>query len=150
MIRAGIDSEMPSELYRRGFALEIVVNWMASLACASIALIVSACVRTTANGVLTVPLLITPQILLGGTILPIRGGFLAVIAKLISPLYWAHRGCRSEGEGVPPSWKSLGEYNPSIWIPLGSLFLQILLASLITVMILHWQEAKQIDRRRST
>ena len=150
MIRAGIDGEMPSALYRRGFQLELVVNWMASLACASIALIVSACVRTTANGVLTVPLLITPQILLGGTILPIRGGFLAVIAKLISPLYWAHRGCRSEGEGVPPSWKSLGEYNPSIWIPLGSLFLQILLASLITVMILHWQEAKQIDRRRST
>jgi hypothetical protein len=93
-------------------------NWLAAVACATIGLIVSACVRSTDKGVLAVPLLITPQILLGATILPIKGGVLAVLAMLFSPLYWAHRGCRSEGQGCLCSWQNLGDYDPAIWIPI--------------------------------
>jgi hypothetical protein len=65
------------------------------------------------KGALVVPLLITPQILLGAAILPIRGGVLAALAKLFSPLYWAHRGCRSEGDGVPVFWQNLGSDAPA-------------------------------------
>jgi ABC-type multidrug transport system ATPase subunit len=99
MLREVIGGETPAAIYRRSAVVSASYNWLAAVACAAMGLIVSACVRSTDKGVLAVPLLITPQILLGATILPIRGGTLAVLAKLFSPLYWAHRGCRSEGEG---------------------------------------------------
>jgi len=99
--------------------------------------------------VLAVPLLITPQILLGATILPIKGGVLAVIAKLFSPLYWAHRGCRRGGEGVPVFWRNLGHYDPALWIPFAALTAQILTATLITILLLRWQERAALGRNRA-
>jgi hypothetical protein len=96
-----------------------------------------------------VPLLITPQILLGATILPIRGGLLAVLAKLFSPLYWAHRGCRNEGEGVPALWQNLGVYDPTLWIPYTALITQIVVATLITILLLRWQERAALGRNRA-
>jgi hypothetical protein len=98
--------------------------------------------------VLAVPLLITPQILLGATILPIRGGVLAVLAKLFSPLYWAHRGCRNEAAGVPDFWRNLGTYDPAPWIPYAALLAQILVATLITIILLRWQERTVLGRNR--
>jgi len=95
MLREVIGGETPAAIYRRSAVVSASYNWLAAVACAAMGLIVSACVRSTDKGVLAVPLLITPQILLGATILPIRGGTLAVLAKLFSPLYWAHRGCRA-------------------------------------------------------
>lgn len=61
-----------------------------------------------AKEVLTdVPLLMTPQILLGSTTLPIRRGVLAVLAKLFSPLDGQHLDYRSEGNGVSVVWQNL-------------------------------------------
>ena len=96
-----------------------------------------------------VPLLITPQILLGATILPIKDGVLAVLAKLFSPLYWAHRGCRSEGDGVPDVWQNLGTYDPALWIPCTALVAQIVVATLITILVLRWQERAVLGRNRA-
>lgn len=132
------------EIYRRGAPLEFVYNWLSALTCAAIGLIVSALVNATDKGVMNIPLLITPQVLLSATILPIRGGILKWLAMLFSPLYWAHRGCRSEGAGVPSFWKNLGEYNPSIWIPILAMIAQLCVATLLTIAILHYQ-----DRRKS-
>ncbi|MFM7137128.1 MAG: ABC transporter ATP-binding protein, partial [Planctomycetota bacterium] len=85
LVREMIGGESPAEIYRRSGLIAATCNWLAAVACAAIGLVVSACVRSTDKGVLAVPLLITPQILLGATILPIRGGVLAVLAKLFSP-----------------------------------------------------------------
>ena len=148
MIREAIGGESPAEIYRRGAVVSASLNWLAAVACAAMGLVVSACVRSTDKGVLAVPLLITPQILLGATILPIKGGVLAVLAKLFSPLYWAHRGCRSEGEGVPVFWQNLGTYDPALWIPYAALLTQILVATLITILLLRWQEQAALGRNR--
>jgi hypothetical protein len=147
--REAIGGESPSEIYRRGAFVSGSLNWLAAVACAGMGLVVSACVRSTDKGVLAVPLLITPQILLGATILPIKGGVLAVLAKLFSPLYWAHRGCRSEGEGVPVYWQNLGTYDPALWIPYAALLAQILVATLITILLLRWQELAVLGRNRA-
>jgi len=149
MIREAIGGESPAEIYRRGAVISASYNWLAAVACAAMGLIVSACVRSTDKGVLAVPLLITPQILLGATILPIKGGVLAVLAKLFSPLYWAHRGCRSEGGGVPALWQNLGTYDPALWIPYAALLAQILVATLITILLLRWQERAVMGRNRA-
>lgn len=149
ILREAIGGESPAEIYRRGAVVSSSYNWLAAVACAAMGLVVSACVRSTDKGVLAVPLLITPQILLGATILPIKGGVLAVLAKLFSPLYWAHRGCRSEGEGVPAFWQNLGTYDPALWIPYAALAAQILTAALITILVLRWQERAILGRNRA-
>ncbi len=148
LAREAIGGESPATIYQRGAIVSATCNWLAAVACAAIGLIVSACVRSTDKGVLAVPLLITPQILLGATILPIRGGILAVLAKLFSPLYWAHRGCRSEGDGVPVFWQNLGTYDPAIWIPIAALATQITVATIVTILVLHWQERAALGRNR--
>ncbi len=148
MIRDALGGHKPEALYYRGPLLSGGFNWLAAVACAAIGLIVSACVRTTDKGVLAVPLLIMPQMLLGATILPITGGILQVIAMLFSPLYWSHRGSRSEGDGVPYFWQHLGDYDPALWIPFAALVAQIVVATAITVFILRWQERAALGRNR--
>jgi len=148
MIREALGGDGPVDLYRRGPLLSGSYNWLAAVACAAIGLIVSASVRSTDKGVLTVPLLILPQILLGATILPITGGVLKVFATLFSPLYWAHRGSRSEGDGVPDFWQHLGDYDPALWIPFAALAAQIVVATAITIFILRWQERAALGRNR--
>ena len=149
MIREAFGGDGPVDIYWRGPLLSGSFNWLAAVACAAIGLIVSACVRSTDKGVLTVPLLIMPQILLGATILPITGGVLKVLAVLFSPLYWAHRGSRSEGDGVPDFWQNLGDYDPSLWIPFAALVVQIVVATVITVLVLRWQERAALGRNRT-
>jgi ABC-type multidrug transport system ATPase subunit len=149
MVREALGGEAPAEVYRRGAVISASINWLAAVSCAAMGLVVSACVRSTDKGVVAVPLLITPQILLGATILPIKGGVLAVIAKLFSPLYWAHRDCRSEGPGVPEFWQNLGTYDPALWIPYSALLAQILAATLITILVLRWQERAALGRNRA-
>jgi hypothetical protein len=148
-LRDALGGETPVDLYRRSLLLSASYNWLGALACAAMGLIVSACVRSTDKGVLTVPLLITPQILLGATILPIKGGVLKLLAMLFSPLYWAHRGCRSEGTGVPVFWQNLGDYDPALWIPYAALIGQIAVATAVTIAILIWQERAAQGRNRS-
>ena len=149
MLRGALGGETPAEMYRRGAVVSASYNWLAAVACAAIGLIVSTSVRSTDKGVLAVPLLITPQILLGATILPIKGGVLKVLAMLFSPLYWAHRGCRSEGEGVPEFWQNLGPYDPAPWIPYAALLAQIAVATLIAILVLRWQERAVLGRNRA-
>ena len=148
MIREFFGGEAPAEIYRRGAIVSASYNWLAAVACATIGLIVSACVRSTDKGVLAVPLLITPQILLGATILPIKGGLLKVLAMLFSPLYWAHRGCRSEGPGVPEFWQNLGDYDKALWIPYAALLAQVLVATLVAILVLRSQERSALGRNR--
>ena len=149
MVREAFGGEWPAEIYRRGPVVSAFCNWLAAVACATIGLIVSACVRSTDKGVLAVPLLITPQILLGATILPITGGVLKVLAMLFSPLYWAHRGCRREGQGVPVFWQNLGDYDPAIWIPIAALATQVVVAAIVTILVLRWQERAHLGRNRA-
>jgi ABC-type multidrug transport system ATPase subunit/multisubunit Na+/H+ antiporter MnhB subunit len=148
MIREAFGGEGPAEIYRRGPVVSACCDWLAAVACTAIGLIVSACVRSTDKGVLAVPLLITPQILLGATILPIKGGVLKVLAMLFSPLYWAHRGCRSEGDGVPVFWQNLGTYDPALWIPIAALVTQVVVATVVTILALRWQERAALGRNR--
>lgn len=149
LLREAFGGEAPAEIYRRGALVSASFNWLAAVACAAIGLVVSACVRSTDKGVIAVPLLITPQILFGGTILPIKGGLLKVLAMLFAPLYWAYRGCRSEGDGVPTSWQNLGTYDSALWIPAAALTAQILVATLLTIAILRWQERASLGRNRA-
>ena len=149
LVREAVGGEVPAEVYRRSAIVSASYNWLAAVACAAIGLVVSACVRSTDKGVIAVPLLVTPQILFGGTIIPIKGGVIKVLAMLFAPLYWAYRGCRSEADGVPTFWQNLGAYDPALWIPYAALAVQIMAATLLTIAVLRWQERAALGRNRA-
>jgi len=149
MLREAFGGDAPAAIYRRGPFISGTCNLLAAVTCATMGLIVSACVRSTDKVVLAVPLLITPQILLGATILPIKDGLLKILVMLFSPLYWANRGCRSEGPGVPVFWQNLGDYDPAIWIPIAALSTQIVVATIATILVLRWQERAALGRNRA-
>ena len=133
----------PVAMYCRGPLLEFGFNFLAAVACAAIGMIVSALVRSSETAFLAVPLLVTPQLLLGAGILPIRGGLLDVLAKVFAPAYWAYRGVRSEGAGVPINWRSFGPYDDALWIPLVGLLAQIAVATICVMLVLRWQDQKR-------
>ena len=136
LVREALGGDAPAAIYRAPPVLAATYNWLAALACATIGLIASACVRSTDKGVTVVPLLVTPQMLLGALFVPVKGGLLKVCAMIFSPLYWAYRGCRREADGVPDTFHQLGPYDPAPWIPAAALVSQILAAILITFLVL--------------
>ena len=148
LVREAFGGEVPAESFRRGAVVSTGFDWLAAVACAAIGMVVSAFARSTDKGVVAVPLLVTPQILFGGTLIPIKGGLLKLVAMLCSPLYWAHRGCRSEGDGVPTFWQNLGLYDPALWIPTVALVAQIVAGTLVTIAVLRWQERSALGRNR--
>ena len=133
----------PVAMYRRGPLLEFGFNFLSAVACAAIGMIVSALVRSSETAFLAVPLLVTPQLLLGAGILPIRGGLLDLLAKVFAPAYWAYRGVRSEGAGVPINWRSFGPYDDALWIPFVGLLAQIAVATICVMLVLRWQDQKR-------
>ena len=133
----------PDVIYSRGLLLEFGFNFLSAVACAAMGMIVSALVRSSETAFLAVPLLVTPQLLLGAGILPIRGGLLDLLAKVFAPAYWAYRGVRSEGAGVPENWRSFGPYDDALWIPLVGLLTQIAVATICVMLVLRWQDQKR-------
>ena len=138
-LRVTLGGQGPAELYRRGPLIEFGFNWLSAVGCALLGMIVSALIQTIEQGFLAVPLLIVPHLLLGARILPIRGGLLDVLAKTFSPVYWAHRGVSSEGDGVPYVWQCYGPYNDAMWIPLVGILLQIAVAFLVLTLVIKYR-----------
>jgi hypothetical protein len=50
---------------------------------------------------------------------------------------------------VPVFWQNLGHYDPALWIPFAALTAQILTATLITILLLRWQERAALGRNRA-
>jgi hypothetical protein len=50
---------------------------------------------------------------------------------------------------VPVFWQNLGDYDPAIWIPIAALATQIVVATLITILALRWQERAHLGRNRA-
>jgi hypothetical protein len=50
---------------------------------------------------------------------------------------------------VPVYWQNLGHYDPALWIPVAALAAQILAATLITILLLRWQERAALGRNRA-
>ena len=46
-------------------------------------------------------------------------------------------------------WQNLGTYDPAIWIPIAALATQITVATVITILVLRWQERAVLGRNRA-
>jgi len=70
----------------------LLVSWLAAMVCAGFGLIISGLAKTREQALLTLPILILPQLLLGGILIRLAGGTLTIIAKFFVPAFWAFRG----------------------------------------------------------
>lgn len=70
----------------------LLVSWLASMVCAGFGLTISGLVKTREQALLTLPVLILPQLLLGGMLIRLKGGALTMVAKLFVPAFWGFRG----------------------------------------------------------
>jgi hypothetical protein len=62
------------------------------MVCAGMGLTISGLVKTREQALLTLPVLILPQLLLGGMLIRLTGGALTTLAKVFVPAFWAFRG----------------------------------------------------------
>ncbi len=70
----------------------LLVSWIAAMVCAGFGLVISGLVKTREQALLTLPILILPQLLLGGILIRLTGGALTTVAELFVPAFWAFRG----------------------------------------------------------
>ena len=70
----------------------LLVSWLAAMVCAGFGLVISGLVKTREQALLTLPVLILPQLLLGGMLIRLTGGWLTTIAEIFVPAFWAFRG----------------------------------------------------------
>ena len=70
----------------------LLISWLAAMVCAGIGLTISGLVKTREQALLTLPILILPQLLLGGMLIRLTGGALTTVAKFFVPAFWAFRG----------------------------------------------------------
>jgi hypothetical protein len=45
--------------------------------------------------------------------------------------------------------QNLGTYDPAIWIPIAALATQITVATIVTILVLRWQERAALGRNRA-
>jgi len=70
----------------------LLISWLAAMVCAGIGLVFSGLVKSREQVLLVLPLLILPQLLLGGMLIRLKGGALTIIAEIFVPSFWAFRG----------------------------------------------------------
>jgi len=70
----------------------LLVGWLSAMVSAGMGLAISGLVKTQEQALLTLPLLILPQLMLGGLLIFLTGGVLTLVAKLFIPAFWAFRG----------------------------------------------------------
>ncbi|MFM1942612.1 MAG: hypothetical protein RI897_1594 [Verrucomicrobiota bacterium] len=80
----------------------VSLTWLAGMVCAGIGLAVSGLVKSREQALLVFPVLILPQLLFGGILIKLRGGFLTTIAELVVPAFWAFRGSIEYVVADPP------------------------------------------------
>ncbi|NBZ96201.1 MAG: ATP-binding cassette domain-containing protein [Proteobacteria bacterium] len=70
----------------------LLVGWLSAMVCAGIGLAISGLVKTREQALLTLPLLLLPQLVLCSMLIRLTGGALTTVAKLCVPAFWAFRG----------------------------------------------------------
>ncbi len=127
----------PVAAYQQPLASQLVFQWLTGCACAGMALMVSAVATRRGQALGIIPLLILPQLLLGGLLIPLREGFLMILGQTVSASYWGFRGIVIQDPTWPEAWRIFGEISPGLTIPFIALMLQIGFTVVLTSILLR-------------
>jgi ABC-type multidrug transport system ATPase subunit len=116
----------------------LLISWLAAMVCAGIGLVFSGLVKSREQVLLVLPLLILPQLLLGGILIRLTGGALTTVAKIFVPAFWALRGTIDYVHMDPPvALYNIGEAFTS-WQAAEALTLQLVGIWLLAYLALAW------------
>jgi ABC-type multidrug transport system ATPase subunit len=116
----------------------LLITWLAAMVCAGIGLVFSGLVKSREQVLLALPLLILPQLLLGGLLIRLKGGLLTTVAEIFVPAFWAFRGTIDYIVVNPPvPLYDIGKAFTS-WQAVGALALQIAAMWLLAYFALAW------------
>jgi len=126
----------------------ILLSWLAGMVCAGTGMFVSGMVKSREQALLVLPLLILPQLLLGGMLIRLKGGFLTNLAELFVPSFWAFRGSIDYVIADPPvPLFDLGKsYTP--WQAGTALLIQMLVVWTIAYLGLFFSLRRKPGRTR--
>ncbi len=127
----------PVAAYQQPLASQLVFQWLTGCACAGMALMVSAVATRRGQALSIIPLLILPQLLLGGLLIPLREGFLRILGQTVSASYWGFRGIVIQDPTWPEAWRIFGEIYPGITVPFIALVIQIGFTVVLTLILLR-------------
>jgi ABC-type multidrug transport system ATPase subunit len=125
----------------------LLVSWLAAMVCAGFGLVISGLVKTREQALLTLPVLILPQLLLGGILIRLTGGALTTVAKLFIPAFWAFRGTIDYVTLKSPfPLYDIGEHFTT-GEAIGALSLQLVAIMLIAYLVLLWSLHRHSSRK---
>lgn len=127
----------PVAAYQQPLAFQLVFQWLTGCACAGMALMVSAVATRRGQALGIIPLLILPQLLLGGVLIPLREGFLRILGQTVSSSYWGFRGIVIQDPTWPEAWQIFGEISRGLTVPFIALMLQIGFTVVLTLVLLR-------------
>jgi hypothetical protein len=127
----------PVAEYQQPLLIQALVFWLASCASAGAALAISAVARRREQALFALPVLILPQLLLGGIVVKLQGGLLTILAQIFVPAYWAYRGAIVDNPAWPKDLVQFGSMNSSPWIPILALSAQIVVTGFLTWILLR-------------
>ena len=93
-------NQVPPDVYQLGYGVQFGVLVILSMAGVALGLMLSACVSNPDRANALLPYVTIPQIILGGCIMPVKGGVLYGLAVVFSPVYWAFAQIRSGANGI--------------------------------------------------
>jgi ABC-2 type transporter len=119
--------EAPPSIYQLAYPEQFGVLALLAMTGVALGLLLSACVSTPDRANALLPYVLIPQIILGGGIMPVKGGVLEVLAMLLSPVYWAYRAIHRGADQLPRFISYHMDYADNALLPCAVLVAELVL-----------------------
>jgi ABC transport system ATP-binding/permease protein len=131
---------LPPE-YALGYLAQYEVLLLLALTGVGVGLLISACVSSPDRASVLLPYVLIPQILLGGSMIPVNTVGSHLLAATICPVYWAYRAIHLGASTLPEGFPAKVEYPDSMGWPCGALALQLVVVLALTGFFLRRKDA---------
>jgi hypothetical protein len=127
--------------YALGYAAQYAVLLLLALTGVGVGLLISACVSSPDRASVLLPYVLIPQILLGGSMIPVNTVGSFVLAATICPVYWAYRAIHLGARTLPEGFPAKVEYPDSVLWPCAALGVQLVVVLALTGFFLRRKDA---------
>src|SRR6185312_16935971 len=137
----GVGYTAPPPEYRLAYLPQLGVLVLLAMSGVALGLLLSACVSTPDRANALLPYVLIPQLILGGGILDVQHGPLAILAMSLSPVYWGYRAVHRGAGALPDGFPGHVDYRDGLMLPCTMLTLQAFVMLAATAWALRRKEA---------
>jgi ABC-type multidrug transport system ATPase subunit/pSer/pThr/pTyr-binding forkhead associated (FHA) protein len=131
----------PPPEYRLAYLPQLGVLVLLAMSGVALGLLLSACVSTPDRANALLPYVLIPQLILGGGVLDVQHGLLAILAMALSPVYWAYRAVHLGAGTLPAGFPGHVDYADGLGWPCLALVIQTIVMLAATAWALRRKEA---------